>query len=277
MEIDEKAAIKFLSQKRNLSEELKNNLSESNDWDSFNSKLENTEETETVREIKNISQIVQSDGLLRYIYSIIQSSIPKFFYFDDYYQMTGQENLDNLIQRLNNSQLRPSDRPLLGLIKLARLDPSEILSSTNTTDLKNKLENASNQLTSKIMNYWSQNQHIQMRFDIREAKPKDPEEMRVGVNIWGDIYDTVHLSTTPLGSRSRGFVWFFSFLAWYEYLKKDNPNVILLLDEPGLSLHGKAQGDLLRYFDKELVKQHQLIYSTHSPFMIDPNILKMFE
>ena len=42
---------------------------------------------------------------------------------------------------------------------------------------------------------------------------------------------------------------------------------ILLLDEPGLSLHAKAQEDLLRYFEKELVPYHQLIYTTHSPFM----------
>lgn len=42
-----------------------------------------------------------------------------------------------------------------------------------------------------------------------------------------------------------------------------------MLDEPGLSLHGRAQGDLLTYFEQELAR-HQLIYSTHSPFMIDP-------
>jgi energy-coupling factor transporter ATP-binding protein EcfA2 len=46
--------------------------------------------------------------------------------------------------------------------------------------------------------------------------------------------------------------------------------MILLLDEPGLTLHAKAQRDLLRYFETELKGSHQLIYSTHSPFMIDP-------
>ncbi len=46
--------------------------------------------------------------------------------------------------------------------------------------------------------------------------------------------------------------------------------MILLLDEPGLTLHAKAQYDLLRYFETELKGHHQLIYSTHSPFMLDP-------
>lgn len=45
---------------------------------------------------------------------------------------------------------------------------------------------------------------------------------------------------------------------------------------PGLSLHGKAQGDLLRYINEKLTPNYQVIYSTHSPFMIDPdNILNV--
>jgi hypothetical protein len=46
---------------------------------------------------------------------------------------------------------------------------------------------------------------------------------------------------------------------------------VLLLDEPGLSLHGKAQEDLLNYFEAEIVTnpKHQLLYTTHSPFMVD--------
>jgi predicted ATP-dependent endonuclease of OLD family len=41
-----------------------------------------------------------------------------------------------------------------------------------------------------------------------------------------------------------------------------------LLDEPGTSLHAKAQEDLLRYFKEKLIPHHQVIYTTHSPFMV---------
>ncbi len=184
--------------------------------------------------------------------------------------MTGRDNLDALIEREDNKQLQESDRPLIGLINLARLDLRELVQTQNTTELKNKLEGAGNYLTRRIVAYWSQNKHIQMKFDVREAKPQDPEGMQSGINVWGEVYDSVHWAHTPLGARSRGFIWFFSFLAWYEDVKRQKQNVILLLDEPGLSLHGRAQGDLLSYFDEELA-QHQLIYSTHSPFMIDPH------
>ena len=50
-------------------------------------------------------------------------------------------------------------------------------------------------------------------------------------------------------------------------------NLIVLLDEPGLSLHGKAQYDLLRFMREELMTKFQVIYTTHSPFMIGANNL----
>jgi hypothetical protein len=183
--------------------------------------------------------------------------------------MKGQANLNALIAREDAKQLEDSDYPLIGLINLARLNHRQLVAAKNTTELKNKLEGAGNHLTGRIVKYWSQNQHIQMRFDVRDAKPEDPPDMRQGINVWGEVYDTVHWAHTPLGTRSRGFVWFFSFLAWYEDIKRQKQNVILLLDEPGLSLHGRAQADLLRYFEAEL-SAHQLLYTTHSPFMIDP-------
>ena len=73
-----------------------------------------------------------------------------------------------------------------------------------------------------------------------------------------------------LGTRSRGFVWFFSFLAWLSQQQRKGIPLILLLDEPGLVLHASAQGDLLRYIEAELKPHHQVIYTTHSPFMVDP-------
>ena len=108
-----------------------------------------------------------------------------------------------------------------------------------------------------------------MSFDIRPAQPEDPPGMTSGMNIWGRVTDTKHMVGTGLGTRSRGFVWFFSFLAWYSHLRSQGKNLLLLLDEPGLSLHAKAQEDLLRYFEEELKPHHQLIYTPHSPFMVD--------
>lgn len=267
--VNEPAARKHLSESHKFSIDIRQKLRSAVNWDDFVGLLNSVEDAEQIKSLKELVVKVQNGGLASYICDhIIWPRAPRFLYFDEYYQMKGQENLNSLIERSGNNKLEDSDRPLIGLINLARLDLKQLVETKNTVDLKNKLEGAGNHLTNKITKYWSQNQHIQIRFDVRDAKPEDPQGMRNGINIWGEVYDTVHWAHTSLGTRSRGFVWFFSFLAWYEDIKRKRDNVILLLDEPGLSLHGRAQADLLRYFEEEL-SPHQLIYSTHSPFMID--------
>ncbi len=202
----------------------------------------------------------------------LSANFPKFLYFDEYYQLQGYDNVDALKARLASKTLKPSDHPLLGLIELARLDLDKLLTPTRTQDLKNKLQGASNHLSKQVLKYWSQNKHLRMNFDVRPGLPADPAGMQKGTNIWGEIFDSKHLVSTGLGTRSAGFVWFFSFLAWYSSVKKKDEPIVLLLDEPGLTLHGRAQEDLLRYFEAEVVpnKKHQLLYTTHSPFMVDP-------
>ena len=64
------------------------------------------------------------------------------------------------------------------------------------------------------------------------------------------------------------------FLVWFKAMQEDrNRQYILLLDEPGLNLHALAQGDLLRFID-DLSEDHQIIYTTHSPFMVDSEHLE---
>lgn len=46
--------------------------------------------------------------------------------------------------------------------------------------------------------------------------------------------------------------------------------MIVLLDEPALVLHARAQRDFLEFIDDTLAREHQVIYTTHSPFMVDP-------
>lgn len=270
LKVDDAAARKHLADNSALSEQLKDTLKDAAEWDAFAATLDAAEATEAVNVLKALVAKIQKSGLGYYVFnSLIWPRAPKFLYFDEFYQMKGHANLNALIEREDKETLEDSDYPLLGLINLARLDHRKLVATKNTTELKNKLEGAGNYLTRRIVKYWSQNQHIKMEFDVRDAKPEDPEGMRDGINVWGEVYDTVHWAHTPLGTRSRGFVWFFSFLAWYEDIKRQKQNVILLLDEPGLSLHGRAQADLLKYFEAEL-STHQLIYTTHSPFMIDP-------
>jgi predicted ATP-dependent endonuclease of OLD family len=230
-------------------------------------------ESEAAKQLRGLlTAVLQGDFGVHIWTHYLKKWWPKFLYFDEYYQMEGHVNIEKLKERQsgqNGQKLHDSDRPMLGLIDLARLRIDELLNPQRTEELVAKLEGASNHLSRQILRYWSQNQHLQVRFDVRAARPGDPEEMRSGNNLWGRVDDTVHRVSTQLGSRSKGFLWFFSFLAWFSQQRKSKEPLILLLDEPGLFLHAKAQGDLLRYVEDELVPHHQVVYTTHSPFMID--------
>ena len=238
------------------------------DLDEINSYI-SSERSGEYEELERLFEILDNDKYLKVLHETLDECLPRFMYFDEYYQMKGMENLNLLQERINYNNLLESDYPLLGVLELAGLQIDQLLQADNTNSLITKLEAAAKKLTTKFADYWSQNEFIKIKFDIRPGLPGDPQGMNDGYNILGLVEDTKSEISTSLGSRSKGFIWFFSFLAWYEKISKDYNNIILLLDEPGLSLHASAQGDLLNFFETEL--NHQIIYTTHSPFMINPS------
>ena len=87
--------------------------------------LADAEQTEAVQELQPTLQKIseQDAGVSDFAYDhILHDRIPKFLYFDEYYQMKGQDNLDALRERVNSHALKEPDYPLLGLIDLAGLD-----------------------------------------------------------------------------------------------------------------------------------------------------------
>ncbi len=270
LEINCEAALSHLVEAADLTQQVASELSQLDSVGDMVKVLSEAEQTEAVQNLTPILAGIVEYGMSRYIFDhILKERLPKFLYFDEYHQMKGQANLDALKQRIDSNALEESDHPLIGLIDLAGLRMDELVTPGRTEALIARLEAAENRLTQKVLTYWSQNKHLRMKFDIRPAQPGDGPGMTSGTNILGRVQDTKHMVSTPLGTRSRGFVWFFSFLAWYSKLQKECQHLILLLDEPGLSLHARAQEDLLRYFEEELKPHHQLLYTTHSPFMVD--------
>lgn len=271
LDVDERNAVKALVAKHNLSAENKKAIAKCKRLEEVVEGLSTDQEDGANELIKIVNEILKRD-LALYVYEeFIEKMVPKFLYFDQYYEMRGHVNIEQLKKREEEKQLTDSDRPMLGLIELARLRLEELTAPDRTEELTNKLEGASNYLTKQTLKYWSQNRNLEMTFDVRPGRPGDPEGMRSGTNLWASVRNTKHKATTLLARRSRGFVWFFSFLAWFSQQARKNQKIILLLDEPGLFLHAKAQGDLLKYMEEELKPSHQVIYSTHSPFMVDPN------
>lgn len=208
------------------------------------------------------------------IADILEKRLPKIVYFSEYLRLPGQLAVTDLKTRIANNQLRNSDRMFLALLSMIGRQPDELENIGEFEPLQRELEGVSAGLTKQIFEYWRQNRHLRVQFRCETALPRDPAPFNSGYVMRTRIENTRHGVTTRFDERSSGFVWFFSFLVWFGQVKKNyGDNLILLLDEPGMGLHAKAQADLLRYIDEKLANQFQVIYTTHSPFMISPSHL----
>lgn len=195
---------------------------------------------------------------------------PKFFFTSHFERMSGMVSIQKLQQDKQNKAVSVGDQIFLAFLEYAGTTLEELLNTDRRETLKATCEAASNEITEEIFQFWSQNNALEVVIDIDSGKPKDPAPFNTGTVAEIRIKNNNHKATLPLSERSAGFVWFFSFLAQFKQLRKTpgNGNAIILLDEPGLTLHGKAQGDLLRYIVERLLPDHQVIFTTHSPFMV---------
>lgn len=200
-----------------------------------------------------------------YIYlTYISPAVPKLWYFSDYFSLPFRINLNEFAMGKPTGNLTSDEFKIAkALFELSGLQLSDIQSEANFEAFKAQLEATSNSITDDMFEYWTTNQNLEIRFDIEHAA----NNVRY-LNI--RIYNSKHRVTLPLKNRSKGFLWFFSFLVWFSKIQGNKDSkYILLLDEPGLSLHASAQNDLLRFIDEKLAPDYQVIYTTHSPFMID--------
>ena len=207
---------------------------------------------------------------------ILDARLPKVAFFSEYLRMPGQVSVNDLKGRIANKTLQEGHKVFLALLQMINRSVEDLEKMNQHEKLKADLEGASNRITRDIFRYWTQNRHLRVQFLFEQGMAGDPAPFNSGWVLRTRIENTRHGVTTSFDQRSAGFVWFFSFLVWFSQVKKQyGDKLLILLDEPGLSLHAKAQSDLLRYFEEQLATKHQVIYTTHSPFMIDPeNLLR---
>lgn len=218
------------------------------------------------------------DGVTEYI----ASHMPKYVYYSNYGNLDSQIFLPQVLQNMNKTDLGVKEaakaRTLKTLFKYVNLDPKEITemgteinSSPNAAQIdatakKKKereilLSSAAAGFTKSFNEWWKQGSYT---FDFKA----DGNYFR----IW--VSDAIRPEPIELEARSTGLQWFFSFyLVFLVESELHHRNAILLLDEPGLTLHPLAQKDLFLFFEN-LAQNNQIVYTTHSPFMVDSNHLE---
>ena len=217
----------------------------------------------TVDDVSNVSERISEQFLEKWL--------PKFVYFDNYSLMRGKISINELRQRSENGgPFDDADRTFLSLLTLSGVSLEDLEKDLGYEDIKVELESASITITDEIFEYWQQNRQLKVEFDVSQADPRDAAPLNQGKILHVRIENARHRVTVSFDERSKGFVWFFSFLSYFSHLEEtESGDLIILLDEPGTALHAMAQKDFLRFMDERLSPRCQVLYTTHSPFMID--------
>ena len=222
--------------------------------------------------------------------------LPHFVYYSNYGNLDDQIYLPHVVENMERDDLGQREaakaRTLKVLFDLVSLNAEEMLElarSTGVVETVNQhgqkignvtdksddeikeddkqlrerqalLQSASSKLTRSFAEWWKQG-------DYRFRLVADGNYFRILVA------DERRPEEIELENRSAGLQWFLSFFLVFTYESEDaHEDAIVLLDEPGHSLHPLAQRDLTAFFNN-LAKTNQLIFTTHSPFMIDADRL----
>ena len=213
------------------------------------------------------------DPVAQYVYNkYLKPNLPKFLYYDEYYALPSKISIEDLQkENLEEDELKTAK----ALFDLADINIDELINSDEYEDYRAELEATEATISDELFKYWNTNNNLDIVFDIEKVeKTINNNQTRIIEHILNiRVKNNRSKVSLPLKNRSKGFNWFFSFLVWFKRIQEDkNSNYILLLDEPGLNLHASAQNDLLNFIE-DLTSDYQIIYTTHSPFMIRPSQL----
>ena len=195
---------------------------------------------------------------------------PRFVYFSDYKKIYGNINLNEYVKEWRGQKAEGIEyveefdkaETVKNLFYLAELDIDKLEEYKNSPSKLIKLLNAaSNRLTTRLNPAWKGDPiHVDLRYNPG--------------NIMSVVISDIHTDGTVTNSgllnrRAEGFKWTFSFIVNFaaETQRAELQEAILLLDEPARNLHPTQQrgiSDLL----KNLAGSNQVLYATHSPFMI---------
>ncbi len=223
----------------------------------------------------------QKGPVLPRVDEFVKSKLPVLIYFENYGVLDSAVWLPRFLDDLARDKAAPQVRTVNAMFKHVGLDANEIAElgreqsqdarrqgqqptpAQITDDQRRKeerairLNSASIDISARFSAWWSQRRHkIRYHADGDYFRIWVADDRRPDVEI-------------ELEARSKGFQWFFSFyLVFLVESEEGHKDAILLLDEPGLDLHPTAQQELIAFFET-LSERNQLIYTTHSPFLVD--------
>jgi len=175
--------------------------------------------------------------------------LPRFIYFTEFSDILPFEVP---INELKNNQA------VLDFAKVSGLDLDYFIETLDVQKRINFLNRHSTDISGNFVEYWSQNK---VELVVKSE----------GNNLLFGVKEQDGTDFFKVEQRSKGFQWFLSFYLRLKAQKSDNN--FLIIDEPGMHLHAKAQQEILRILKNEIAQDAQIIFSTHCPYLIDPQRL----
>lgn len=221
----------------------------------------------------------------------LMSKLPLFVYFSSYFSVRPRIHLNRLADREESGEIDLDyDFGNLQLLKFLGFTARELSDMDSAapekgvnydsdvqeqerykaalaaherklTERKRALQTAGARLTADIRRVWNDDT-LTLRLDVDGQYLQTLVEDELGIPV-------------ELDQRSEGFRWLVSFfVVFHAQAKDDLRNAVLLLDEPGLSLHALKQQEF-RKTVSALAEGNQIIYTTHSPFMVGADELDL--
>ncbi|MCR4079468.1 ATP-binding protein [Providencia stuartii] len=243
---------------------------------------ENEKEIKRHKEIEDkLSTEIEKDNFLSYLWD----NKPTFVLYSNYFRVKPIIHLENLAKRLTSNIMDDDSYDygnscLLSLLGFTAEELSELgkvsESTNNSTELNMdayrenldrrsyELNAASVELTRQIIKVWNP--------EDNKAEASRLKLVADGQYLKVVVEDNIGVEV-ELDQRSEGFQWLVSFfIVFFAEAKGKHKNTILLLDEPGVSLHALKQREFRKTVSL-LSENNQTLYSTHSPFLVGPDEL----
>ncbi len=233
--------------------------------------MEGADEEMAGQRIREATEERKREYNSRELGELLIDDCPHFEIFEDFGSLLPNRiDMEDIITDNRNVEGYKAARNFL---TIAELDYS-FFQQPSSRILKQKIENLNSKLTLDFQDFWQQyvgrHNKIRINFELDHYNTSHGEKAgKPYLEFWvKDEGERLYPK-----QRSRGVRWFLSFyLELMAASKKDKKQLILLVDEPGVSLHARAQEDVLKVFE-DIKDNIQVIYTTHSPHLVDINKL----
>lgn len=230
------------------------------------------DDTESIPESEGIPDVIKTLSIDE-AWDHLRPLWPNFVFFDSFQDQLPRQILVEQLHDYRKAseegravpKQQPGQRSVEDFLDLAGVDLERVIQLKGQDKaLGNYLKGRTASITGDFLTYWKQSVDGDQKVEL---------QVRFGRNEQGVLQLSFYVhdgADQYPEQRSKGFLWFLSFYLRLAAVEARDPESsrVLLIDEPGTYLHAKAQRDVLHLFEDKLADRQQVIYSTHSPYLL---------